>query len=488
MKIIFSILLFNIGGFLFSTTQVSDRVIFNDKRYYMEMHWGYGSPLSDFFYVHDIKSPFRMASTANYRGFIAVWEIIDSQLYLRKITMDQYLNSGKIIPVIILLEDIFYNYVQAKGVKASWFSGKMLLKEGGFDDNISIYMELDRGDIITSSIIAFTGTDPEMYNFTQSSYEDYFSDNSDDYFAEHRLNITPLEIKMTNFKIKEIYDKYDLIREEQKKEEERLKLEKAQAVYQHLPGYKKAMGEFKITSVNFRHGNFILQTSGNTPDRIDIRLTSLKNSSVNIRWLLPIVKVEAFNDKDISKTNYEGTMDWNAFLTLYRRIYSSFSRHEWLVGFMNQSDEHTIQFNIDGNQPYIGSFLSENDFNKLVEAPWSHGGLAGNAKYEISISSSSTYGTIYIGDSENNGLMVICRGEGGVHNMFFHEDLYEKDVILKKMQETGLSWYELFNFKYHPSDPQYLIVTPEGNWSVNPQWKPEEKLQSDAESIEWLLD
>ena len=66
----------------FSTEQEPDILNFQEQKLRLQTGWGDPSPLETYFLQNNKKSPFRMLSSANYRGFIATWKIENDKLYL----------------------------------------------------------------------------------------------------------------------------------------------------------------------------------------------------------------------------------------------------------------------------------------------------------------------------------------------------------------------------------------------------------------------
>jgi hypothetical protein len=76
------------------------------------------SPLSKYFGGYNV---FPMLSTANYRGYIATWEIKDGILYLNKVVIPE-----SDVTVEVPLNLLFPNHVAGEPIAATWFTGVIL--------------------------------------------------------------------------------------------------------------------------------------------------------------------------------------------------------------------------------------------------------------------------------------------------------------------------------------------------------------------------
>ncbi len=110
-----------------ATPQLDDKLIFGGKRYNilqipMLAYWDYGQGSTG---TGKVKPPqFEVTSSANWRGYKAVWEIRDSKFFLKKITAringrsvkDAQILNGKEFPL-----------------QATWFSGQIHLVVGDYN-------------------------------------------------------------------------------------------------------------------------------------------------------------------------------------------------------------------------------------------------------------------------------------------------------------------------------------------------------------------
>ena len=128
---------------IFATEQVPDILIYKHEKLYLQTGWGHPSPFETYFLQNNIDSPFKMLSTANYRGFIASWEIKGDKLYLTYID-DKKSKSNQ-------LHKIFKN-TKSNAVFANWFSGMIvaenfsyLTEDAGFDSFFNYYIYVKKG-------------------------------------------------------------------------------------------------------------------------------------------------------------------------------------------------------------------------------------------------------------------------------------------------------------------------------------------------------
>ncbi len=88
----------------------------------------FSNPLEDFFTISNFNPGFMSPHTANYRGYVATWEIIDEKLYLIGINGWKYdkTNAGKIHEVDI--SSVFPD--EGPPIFAKWFSGTLIIPQG----------------------------------------------------------------------------------------------------------------------------------------------------------------------------------------------------------------------------------------------------------------------------------------------------------------------------------------------------------------------
>lgn len=151
-KIVFCIL----GCFILSsaaraTGQEADRLVYKNKKYAL-----FSNPLEAYYKDEDAKPAFRprenvLSSTANWRGYVATWEITEGRLYLVGIeswicNFQQYV--AKNCKKADLKELFRERYVNGK-VLANWFSGELRVPDG----KLLEYVHMGYGSVYEREII-----------------------------------------------------------------------------------------------------------------------------------------------------------------------------------------------------------------------------------------------------------------------------------------------------------------------------------------------
>jgi hypothetical protein len=116
IALIVSILIF---GNIFATDQVPDVLYYNNMELKLSTGWGHPSPLETYFYQNNIPYPFKMLSTANYRGHIAFWTIQNNQLFIKKIVV----RDSTFSPQKFKIKSKTDTTLTDDFVFADWFSG-----------------------------------------------------------------------------------------------------------------------------------------------------------------------------------------------------------------------------------------------------------------------------------------------------------------------------------------------------------------------------
>jgi len=145
-----SIILLLVLAFLLQamgTNQVPDKMTYGEIKMGLETSWAFPSPLQLYFYQNNISYPFQGLSTANYRGFIADWEIKDKKLFLRKIKVEE----KEFTPEHYKIHSTNKDYHNNAEVFADWFSGIIecsFRKKGDFNHITSYFFLIREGVII----------------------------------------------------------------------------------------------------------------------------------------------------------------------------------------------------------------------------------------------------------------------------------------------------------------------------------------------------
>ncbi len=182
-KHILFFLFLSIAVSVFSTEQEEDILYYGGLKLKVDVGWGHPSPLQKYYYQKQIKYPFWMSSTANYRGHIGVWQIESDSLFLNEILRWEHPEvfdldrppplpkKKKFAPSDFLVEPSKKYAQRGTEVFADWFSG--VLKTSHVEtsnDSISVtyyFFHIEHGIIDELQIIG-----SKEYDFL---YSDQFS-------------------------------------------------------------------------------------------------------------------------------------------------------------------------------------------------------------------------------------------------------------------------------------------------------------------------
>lgn len=105
------------------TAQQPDKIFINGLE-----HPLFSNPLEDFFTLTSFNPGFMSPHTANWRGYVATWEIIDQKLYLVALSGWKVNPNtpGKLdeVDVGIVFPDL------SPPIFAKWFTGRLILPQG----------------------------------------------------------------------------------------------------------------------------------------------------------------------------------------------------------------------------------------------------------------------------------------------------------------------------------------------------------------------
>lgn len=170
-----------------ATMQQPDRLTYKDLKLGLSASWAFPSPLEIYYHQTGIKYPFKGTSTANYRGFIANWEIKDDKLFLYKIEV----GKKQFNPQHFKVKSNDPSYNEEKEIFADWFSGVIecsFRKKDDFNYITSYYFQIREGVIIEQEMTSgripnsdyFSNLEElklyKMYN----DYTDFFFQRTDD--------------------------------------------------------------------------------------------------------------------------------------------------------------------------------------------------------------------------------------------------------------------------------------------------------------------
>ena len=186
-KIVFTLIILACSNFVMATEQMPDYLYYNNKKLTLDTGWGYPSPLETYYRQNNLDYPFAMLSTANYRGHIATWEIIDDKLYLKEIKIREEIHTPKEYNINSKTDSLNYN----NSVFADWFSGMITCQE-----NNNLYCFYVRyGEVLNTQILSeedytkieqITVKDTSDYELMNKYYMLILNDNYISYYF--RLN------------------------------------------------------------------------------------------------------------------------------------------------------------------------------------------------------------------------------------------------------------------------------------------------------------
>lgn len=106
-----------------ATAQEGDILILDGKRYFIQTN-----PLRPYLQQHpDAVPQSDIISTSCWRGYVATWEVKDSELHLRDVTI---LRSGKDKSRSEKMSVIFSMFGGQTSVRASWYTGNVIIPDG----------------------------------------------------------------------------------------------------------------------------------------------------------------------------------------------------------------------------------------------------------------------------------------------------------------------------------------------------------------------
>ncbi|UUV20766.1 hypothetical protein [Paenimyroides aestuarii] len=177
MKIILVILL-SVFSFakVFATAQYPDRIVFNNKEYSLLTN-----PLEKYFEKNEDKRPKGgVMSTALWRGYVATFEIIENQLYVKDIKIQIWNEKSDDTEWKSVINEVF---PKTEDRKIDWFNGLLTLPYGelinyvhmGYGSTYENYIiiEIEKGKYIKSKDLNFK----EYENLKEKQFEAYKKSN-----------------------------------------------------------------------------------------------------------------------------------------------------------------------------------------------------------------------------------------------------------------------------------------------------------------------
>jgi len=158
-----------------ATAQYPDKIIFNGKEYSL-----HSNPLESYFEKNPDKRPKGgVMSTALWRGYVATFEVRDSQLYIKDIQIEYWdttTSKAHDKKWKSVMTEIFG---EQKNVKVDWLTGLLVLPYGelvnyvhmGYGSTFERYflLEINKGDYVKSKHFDYK----DYENFKNKQFEAY---------------------------------------------------------------------------------------------------------------------------------------------------------------------------------------------------------------------------------------------------------------------------------------------------------------------------
>lgn len=177
MKIILVILIsFFSFSKAFATAQYPDRIIFNNKEYSL-----FTNPLERYFVKNEDKRPKGgVISTALWRGYVATFEIIENQFYVKDIEIEIRNKTSDGTEWKSVIDEVF---PKTEDRKIDWFNGLLILPYGelinyvhmGYESTYENYIiiEIDKGKYLKSKDLNYK----EYENLKERQFEAFYNSN-----------------------------------------------------------------------------------------------------------------------------------------------------------------------------------------------------------------------------------------------------------------------------------------------------------------------
>lgn len=146
-KVIFITLFLICSQMIFATEQMPDYLLYKGRKLILSTGWGHPSPLQTYFQQNDLKYPFQIWSTANYRGHVATWEIENNKFILHEIKVRNEIVNPSRYDIKSKSDTI----IKDGGIWADWFTGVLSCSmEKGSD---SYFFYIRNGVVVENQII-----------------------------------------------------------------------------------------------------------------------------------------------------------------------------------------------------------------------------------------------------------------------------------------------------------------------------------------------
>ena len=146
------------------TAQYSDVIIYDGVVTSL-----YSNPLESFFEANPNRKPeTEVISSANWRGYIATFEIIDSKLYVKDITIEKWTKIGNKTKQVSVIDDVF---PEESDRFCTFYSGLLILLQG----DLVNYTHLSYASLYEKYIVigVFSGKTGISKSFTSEEYLEF---------------------------------------------------------------------------------------------------------------------------------------------------------------------------------------------------------------------------------------------------------------------------------------------------------------------------
>ena len=161
MKNLFLIIFTLISINVFATFQTPDKIIIDNNEFSLTTY-----PFEKYFELYPDKRP-KSISTSLHRGYLAIYEVINNEIYLKDIKVEYQENNQNIIQLKSIMNELFPN---KKLIKIDWISSILIGYKGLFTSHINNYTLLEINNGLVNEMKEFS--DYKSYNkFVKQQYK-----------------------------------------------------------------------------------------------------------------------------------------------------------------------------------------------------------------------------------------------------------------------------------------------------------------------------
>lgn len=308
-----------------STNQEADKLLLDGKLIQIQAYRQ--TPFECFINKTYCNKIFRMNSTANYRGFIGQWSIINSELFLQSINIDNYN-----IPLNVFFDSNL-------PVKAYWYNGTILAIErtsdtiNKFDYFTEYLFDINRGDIketqsnkykISTKDFALSKIHKDLK--WDSLYTKYRNQNF------MKLDSQNCKKTDSNFYINVLYKKIDSLKSAKYRYSQQVEISKILNLENSIDG----INEFRLHFI--QKNKSTLGLVNGYPFSIHYSIAPKQTSLISDIWLwMPII-------------NNTLTSNYNEFIANFRDAEIAIEKYDWIKKWANKNNNREIQLLAYGNK------------------------------------------------------------------------------------------------------------------------------------------